>query len=109
MSQQITVLQAIEIAAQTLKDYVDDNAVFYGKKQSLDVNSKTQAKENLGVFTGTEEPVGAQDGDIWFDEEDAYGAGAGVYVLNLDTQDDLANVNWANYGPGSVILVTYPA
>lgn len=69
MSGQISVMEAIRIAAQSMKDYTDGNALFYGKTQNLTSGQRTQAKENIGIFTGSIPPSTAKEGDIWFEEE----------------------------------------
>ena len=66
----IDILSALEITTRATKEYVDEQPVVsYGAAQSLDATSRTTAKNNVGVYVGSEEPTDALDGDIWLDSE----------------------------------------
>lgn len=48
---------------------VDISAVSYDEIQDLSLNERTIAKNNIGVYIGSEEPADALDGDIWLDSD----------------------------------------
>ena len=67
----LTFLEAIEIATQETKEYIDEQPVIsYGETQFLNAASRMTAKNNVGVFVGSDEPANALDGDIWIDPND---------------------------------------
>lgn len=66
----LTILEALEVTATEVKEYVDDKPViYYGGAQYLDAASRMTAKNNVGVFVSTDEPANALDGDIWIDTD----------------------------------------
>lgn len=68
---QITLMEALQITTQEVKEYVDQKpAISYEEPQALGEESRTIAKNNVGVYVGTDEPADALDGDIWIDTDD---------------------------------------
>ena len=67
MSETLTVLEAIEVAVRANKQYTDDISLAYNKSQNLDVNERSTAKNNMGVYVQAYKPIGGIDGDIWID------------------------------------------
>ena len=78
----LTVLEALEVTATEVKEYVDEQIVetkeyideqpviSYSENQFLDAASRMTAKNNVGVFVGSDEPGNALDGDIWIDTKE---------------------------------------
>lgn len=66
----LTILEALEITTQETKEYIDEQPVIsYGETQFLNAASRMTAKNNVGVFVGSDEPANALDGDIWIDTD----------------------------------------
>lgn len=67
----ITLMEALQITTEEVKGYVDQKPVVsYEEPQVLDVESRTTAKNNVGVYVGADEPVDGLEGDIWIDTDD---------------------------------------
>lgn len=88
------------------KKYVDDqHAVSYGASQDLDKASRETAKNNIGVYVGSEEPVGALDGDIWVTDDANVATVSNIHLVDASS-DDLSSIDFSKYAVGDIILVT---
>lgn len=84
----ITLLEALKVTTTEIKEYVDQKpTVSYEESQALGAASRTIAKNNVGVYVGTDEPTDALDGDIWIDTDDNESADSGSSLPDF-TEDD---------------------
>jgi hypothetical protein len=86
----IDILSALEITTNAVKEYVDEQPIVsYGASQYLDALCRETAKNNMGVYVGTDEPIDALDGDIWIDTDQNVGgsinSGLGTNIQLDDT------------------------
>ena len=101
----LDIMSALKVVVEKVKEYINDKPLIsYGNTQALDATSRTIAKNNVGVYVVSDEPVDALDGDIWIDSDDCE-ADTNIHVVDANTTD-ISLIDFSSYKKGDIILVT---
>ena len=83
-----------------------EGAVLYNKAQALTAEQRKIARENLGIYTDSAEPVDPQEGDVWIDPEGTSSGASNpqIHVKAYEQITDVLNMDFSEFKAGDIVL-----
>lgn len=83
-----------------------EGAVLYNKAQTLTAQQRKTARENLGIYTDSTEPIDPQEGDVWIDPEGTSSGASNpqIHVKAYEQITDVLNMDFSEFKAGDIVL-----